>query len=75
MIKEDRHKIQPFIDWVIDNKTGVNLGDLNDYMEEYLIWLKKGKEEVAKNNVSEPLCRHCEASLEDGYCYNCWGIQ
>ena len=42
-MNEDRKRIQPFIDWIIDNNKEVNFGDLHDYMEEYLKEIKQGQ--------------------------------
>lgn len=60
---EDRHKIQPFIDWVVDNK-GLSYSLLFVHMEEYLNSLQKGREIVAEinsdfGNVSSTPCPVC----------------
>ena len=47
---EDRKKIQPFIDWLIDNKKVSKATSLYLDMEDYLKWLQKGREEVVKIN-------------------------
>jgi hypothetical protein len=49
-VNKERQTIQPFMDWIIDTKGKVGLGDLYDYMDEYLAYLKKGREEIEKNN-------------------------
>lgn len=61
---EDRHKIQPFIDWLVDSKR-VNEGSfLFSAMEDYLKWLQKGREALAEiNNDSSPgpsVCLLCD---------------
>ena len=47
---DDRHKIKPFIDWLIDNELDTKSSQLYSHMNDYLEWLQKGREEVVKIN-------------------------
>lgn len=47
---DDRHKIKPFIDWLIDNELGTDPSQLYSHMNDYFEWLQKGREEVVKIN-------------------------
>lgn len=43
-MNEDRIIIQPFLDWLIDNKKHINFGSLFNDMEEYLDEIKAEKD-------------------------------